>query len=279
MRSRGALAGRSASARCWRWPSAEMLGGAPDDALDLACAVELVHCCSLVLDDLPAMDDAHLRRGRPTLHREYGEDVALLAAFALLNRGYALVAEASQRLRLSRYSPGGAPAPPRPGDRHRRADRRPGARSGEWRGLSGASPTSSTSTVTRPAPSSSRRRSSARWRSMRGAGTSRRSAPSRRTSGSPSRSRTISWTSSRPARETGKDDGQDATEVDLREAARRGGGALSRRRAARVCARLGGALRAQGRGAARAGRVRARSRKPLEPGQPAAGRRSGPGRR
>ena len=85
--------------------AADMLGGAPDEALDLACAVELVHCCSLVLDDLPAMDDAQLRRGRPTLHREFGEDVALLAAFALLNRGYALVAEASQRLRLSRYTP------------------------------------------------------------------------------------------------------------------------------------------------------------------------------
>jgi geranylgeranyl diphosphate synthase type II len=85
--------------------AAEMLGGASDDALDLACAVELVHCCSLVLDDLPAMDDAHLRRGRPTLHRAFGEDVALLAAFALLNRGYGLVAEASQRLHLSRYSP------------------------------------------------------------------------------------------------------------------------------------------------------------------------------
>ncbi len=85
--------------------AAEMLGGVPDDALDVGCAVELVHCCSLVLDDLPAMDDAHLRRGRPAVHREFGEDVALLAAFALLNRGYGLVAEASQRLRLSRYSP------------------------------------------------------------------------------------------------------------------------------------------------------------------------------
>jgi len=85
--------------------TAEMLGGAAEEALDLACAVEFVHCCSLVLDDLPAMDDARLRRGRPTVHREFGEDVALLAAFALLNRGYALVAEASQRLHLSRYSP------------------------------------------------------------------------------------------------------------------------------------------------------------------------------
>ncbi len=85
--------------------TAEMLGGDSEEALDLACAVELVHCCSLVLDDLPAMDDAGLRRGRPTLHLEFGEDVALLAAFALLNRGYALVAEASQRLHLSRYGP------------------------------------------------------------------------------------------------------------------------------------------------------------------------------
>lgn len=83
----------------------EMLGGAVEDALDLACAVEFVHACSLVLDDLPAMDDAELRRGRPTLHREYGEAVALLAAFALLNRAYALVAESSRRLHLARYGP------------------------------------------------------------------------------------------------------------------------------------------------------------------------------
>ena len=62
--------------------------------LDLACAVEMVHACSLVLDDLPAMDDAALRRGRPTVHRAFGEAIALLAAFALFNRAYALVAEA-----------------------------------------------------------------------------------------------------------------------------------------------------------------------------------------
>ena len=85
---------------------AEMLGGRGDDAtLDLACAVEMVHACSLVLDDLPAMDDARLRRGRPTLHVEAGEDVALLAAFALLNRAFELVAECGQRLALGRYTP------------------------------------------------------------------------------------------------------------------------------------------------------------------------------
>jgi geranylgeranyl diphosphate synthase type II len=85
---------------------AEMFGAPEsDDAVDLACAVELVHACSLVLDDLPAMDDAELRRGQPTTHRAFGEDVALLAAFALLTRAFQLVADAGQRLGLSRYAP------------------------------------------------------------------------------------------------------------------------------------------------------------------------------
>lgn len=83
----------------------EMLGGGQTAAADLAVAVELVHAASLVLDDLPAMDDADRRRGRETTHRAFGEAVALLAAFGLLNRAFALVAEAGQRLRLSRYTP------------------------------------------------------------------------------------------------------------------------------------------------------------------------------
>jgi geranylgeranyl diphosphate synthase type II len=84
--------------------TAAMFGAESDAVLDLACAVELVHACSLVLDDLPSMDDAALRRGRRTTHLEFGEDIAILAAFALLDRGYELVAEAAQELRLSRYS-------------------------------------------------------------------------------------------------------------------------------------------------------------------------------
>lgn len=84
---------------------AEMFGATGEPVVDLACAVEMVHACSLILDDLPAMDDAHLRRGRPTLHRRFGEDVALLAAMALLNRAYAVVAEAAHRLPLKRYTP------------------------------------------------------------------------------------------------------------------------------------------------------------------------------
>jgi geranylgeranyl diphosphate synthase type II len=83
---------------------AELFGERGAAALDLACAVEMVHACSLVLDDLPSMDDAALRRGRPTVHRVYGEAVALLAALGLLNRAYALVAESAHRLSPRRYT-------------------------------------------------------------------------------------------------------------------------------------------------------------------------------
>ncbi len=83
---------------------AELFGARAEPILDLACAVEMVHACSLVLDDLPAMDDAGLRRGRPTVHRVFGENVALLAALALLNRAYALVAESAHRLSPRRYT-------------------------------------------------------------------------------------------------------------------------------------------------------------------------------
>lgn len=85
--------------------NADLAGTAAGGAvLDLACAVEMVHACSLVLDDLPSMDDAALRRGRPTVHLEFGENVALLAALALLNRAYALVAESAHHLALKRYT-------------------------------------------------------------------------------------------------------------------------------------------------------------------------------
>ncbi|HET9949988.1 MAG TPA: polyprenyl synthetase family protein [Longimicrobiales bacterium] len=60
-------------------------GGEPGPALyDLAASLELVHAYSLVHDDLPCMDDADLRRGRPTTHREHGEDAAMRAGAALI---------------------------------------------------------------------------------------------------------------------------------------------------------------------------------------------------
>jgi geranylgeranyl pyrophosphate synthase len=58
-----------------------------------SCAVEYVHCCSLVLDDLPSMDNAMMRRGRPTTHRAFGVATAILAADALLMHAFKLVAE------------------------------------------------------------------------------------------------------------------------------------------------------------------------------------------
>jgi len=63
---------------------AEAAGRDRATLVDVGCVVEIVHAASLVLDDLPCMDDAVLRRGEPTLHRRYGEAVAILAAFSLL---------------------------------------------------------------------------------------------------------------------------------------------------------------------------------------------------
>ena len=73
---------------------AELCGGAAAKAVTAAAAIELVHASSLILDDLPSMDDAPLRRGRPTNHREFGEAIAILAAFALLNDAFAALARA-----------------------------------------------------------------------------------------------------------------------------------------------------------------------------------------
>jgi len=70
----------------------ESCGVKPEKLLDAAAAMEMIHASSLVLDDLPAMDDAQLRRGAPTLHREFGEDLAILSAVALLNHAYGMIA-------------------------------------------------------------------------------------------------------------------------------------------------------------------------------------------
>ena len=76
--------------------SAEALGIGPGDARQLAlpaaCAVELIHTYSLVHDDLPAMDNDTLRRGRPTSHVVFGEGLAILCGDALLTEAFALLA-------------------------------------------------------------------------------------------------------------------------------------------------------------------------------------------
>jgi geranylgeranyl diphosphate synthase type II len=72
--------------------AAEALGASPDEVLAPACGLELIHTYSLVHDDLPAMDDAPLRRGAPTSHVRFGEAVAILAGDALLTEGLAVLA-------------------------------------------------------------------------------------------------------------------------------------------------------------------------------------------
>jgi geranylgeranyl diphosphate synthase, type II len=81
--------------------TARSLGRTPESVLPAAAAIELIHTYSLIHDDLPAMDDDELRRGRPTSHVVYGENVAILA-------GDGLFAEA---LRLFSERQGGEPAP------------------------------------------------------------------------------------------------------------------------------------------------------------------------
>ena len=74
--------------------SAELCGATPTRALPAAAATELVHASSLILDDLPCMDDAPLRRGQPANHIQFGEAVAILAAFGLLNLAFGTLADA-----------------------------------------------------------------------------------------------------------------------------------------------------------------------------------------
>jgi geranylgeranyl diphosphate synthase type II len=72
--------------------AAELCGGPPARAVPAAAVIELVHASSLILDDLPSMDNAPLRRGQKANHLEFGEAIAVLAAFGLLNLAYGTLA-------------------------------------------------------------------------------------------------------------------------------------------------------------------------------------------
>jgi farnesyl diphosphate synthase len=74
--------------------SAALFGAGPEAALDVAAALECVHCYSLVHDDLPAMDDDDLRRGQPTVHKAFDEATAILAGDALLTLAFDIIAAA-----------------------------------------------------------------------------------------------------------------------------------------------------------------------------------------
>ncbi len=81
--------------------SAEQSNGQTPKVLTAACAIELLHTFSLIHDDLPCIDNDDLRRGRPTLHKIYGEGIAVLAGDALLALAFQLLAQAGNLQVLS----------------------------------------------------------------------------------------------------------------------------------------------------------------------------------
>jgi geranylgeranyl diphosphate synthase type II len=75
--------------------TAEAFGAPLELALDAACSLEMIHCYSLIHDDLPCMDDDDYRRGKPSLHKAYNEGLAVLAADYLLTDAFRVIAEDS----------------------------------------------------------------------------------------------------------------------------------------------------------------------------------------
>ena len=86
----------SASGRCSRWPPPRRSAATRREVLPLAAAIEMIHTYSLIHDDLPAMDDDELRRGQPTCHVAFGEDVAILAGDGLFAEALRLAATEQQ---------------------------------------------------------------------------------------------------------------------------------------------------------------------------------------
>ncbi|XP_023518151.1 geranylgeranyl pyrophosphate synthase, chloroplastic [Cucurbita pepo subsp. pepo] len=74
----------------------ELVGGSESAAMPAACATEMIHTMSLIHDDLPCMDNDDLRRGKPTSHRMFGEDIAILAGDALLAFAFEHIAVATE---------------------------------------------------------------------------------------------------------------------------------------------------------------------------------------
>lgn len=69
----------------------ELFGVPKEKLISLACALEMIHAASLIMDDLPHMDNAAMRRGKPANHMVYGQDVAALASIGLLTKAYEIV--------------------------------------------------------------------------------------------------------------------------------------------------------------------------------------------
>ncbi len=83
--------------------SAEVVGGPARKLTRAAAAIEFVHTASLILDDLPCMDDGLLRRGRQTVHRVHGEATAILSAMSLIAHSFELLARNTAELRIRKH--------------------------------------------------------------------------------------------------------------------------------------------------------------------------------
>ena len=89
------LAGGKRVRAVFTMASCDMLGGDLTTAADFACAVEMLHCFSLIHDDLPCMDNDDFRRGKPSCHKAYDEATALLAGDVLLTEAFEVIADSN----------------------------------------------------------------------------------------------------------------------------------------------------------------------------------------
>lgn len=80
----------------------ELVGGTIEQAMPSACAMEMIHTMSLIHDDLPSMDNDDFRRGKPTNHKAYGEDIAILAGDALLSLSFEYIARETRNVAAER---------------------------------------------------------------------------------------------------------------------------------------------------------------------------------
>jgi geranylgeranyl diphosphate synthase type II len=80
-----------------------VLGGKVSKAVKLSLSIELVHTSSIILDDLPSMDNSFIRRGKPSLWKKFGEDLAVLIAFSLLNSAYFLLLKEALKFPQEKY--------------------------------------------------------------------------------------------------------------------------------------------------------------------------------
>ena len=81
--------------------SAEALGSKPQQVLPTACAIEFIHTYSLIHDDLPAIDNDDYRRGKPSVHRKFGEAIAILTGDALLTQSFSIAALNAKKKNVS----------------------------------------------------------------------------------------------------------------------------------------------------------------------------------